>query len=274
VTLSIKNQFGLIHQKSRIMDHNYRLHQKFADIYRVLQPHFALVDGLVATTHGHYPSLYNTGKCVVPMDLLIGGIDPLATDVVAASLMGYDIKDVLHLDLCRATGIGVGERERIDILNPALLEERKKRLTHELLDDYPPDLTFLRGKERCCREGCRCNTETVVEMLYRDHKGKGGFTILMGKGIDRVEVDRISGKVHIAGSCAIQEHGVVLQNRLGKRNVTMSPGCNDLALTVHGLCRQMGVVPFTLSKVDMVSSAALFVAAKLNGSKANIVPLI
>ncbi len=273
VTLSIKNQFGLVHQQSRISNHNYRLHQKFADIYRVVRPHFALIDGLIATTHGHYPTVYNAGKCVVPMDLLVGGPDPLATDVVAASLIGFDIREVKHLDLCRATGIGNGDLARIDIVNSPLFEERRKRLTSKLLDDYPPELTFLRGKERCCSEGCRSNTETVVEMLYRDHGGKGDFTILMGKGIDRCEVDRIQGRVHIAGSCAIQEHGVALQNRLGKRNVTMSPGCNDLAQTVHGLCRQMGIIPFMLSKADMLSSAALFIAAKLNGSKANIVPL-
>jgi uncharacterized protein (DUF362 family) len=274
VTLSIKNQFGLVHQKSRIADHNYRLHQKFADIYRVIQPHFALVDGLIATTHGHYPTVYNERKCVVPMDLLVGGPDPLATDMVAASLMGYEPGEVKHLELCRATGIGNGDLSRIDIIGRPLFDERRKKLTHELLGDYPTDVTFLRGGERCCTEGCRCNTETVVEMLYRDHGGKGGFTILMGRGIDRSEVDRIGGRVHIAGSCAIQDHGVALQRRLGTRNVTMSPGCNDLAKTVHGLCRQMRVLPFTLSKADMVRSAALFIAAQLHGTKANIVPLI
>ena len=97
VTLSIKNQFGLVHQKSRIADHNYRIHQKFADIYRVLRPDFALIAGLIATTHGHYPTTYNAPKCVVPMDLLIGGSDPLAPDVVAAALMGFDLTQVKHL---------------------------------------------------------------------------------------------------------------------------------------------------------------------------------
>ena len=32
--------------------------------------------------------------------------------------------------------------------------------------------------------------------------------------IDRQEVDRITGRVHIAGSCAIQDYGVALQARL------------------------------------------------------------
>ena len=274
VTLSIKNQFGLVHQKSRIADHNYRLHQKFADIYRLLRPDFALIDGLIATNHGHYPTAYNAPKCVVPVDLLIGGLDPLATDVVGAALMGFDLAGVRHLDLCRAAGIGQSDLSRIELINRHLFEERKKNFTCELLDDYPPDITFLRGRERCCKEGCRRNTESIVEMIYRDHGGKGGFAILMGKGIDKDAVDRIQGRAHIAGSCAIQDYGLPLQARLGRRNVTMSPGCNDLAQSTAGLCKQMRIHPIQLSQVDPVRSLALFVLAKLKGSRANIVPLI
>ncbi len=274
VTLSIKNQFGLVHQKSRIADHNYRIHQKFADIYQVLRPDFVLVDGLIATTHGHYPTIYHADKCVVPMDLVIGGDDPLAVDVAGAALMGFDVEDVFHLALSREKGMGIGDMERIEIINRPLFEKRKKNLTCELLDDFPQDLVFLKGEERCCKEGCRRNTESVVEMIYRDHNGKGGFTILMGKGIDRQAVETVAGRVHIAGSCAIQEYGVALENRLGRKNVTMSPGCNDLALTVYGLCRQMKVHPIRLSKIGPLHSAALLATARLKGSSANIVPLL
>jgi len=274
VTLSIKNQFGLVHQKSRIADHNYRIHQKFADIYRVIRPDFALIDGLIATNHGHYPTTYNALKCVVPMNLLIGGVDPLATDVVGSALMGFELAEVKHLDLCRKTGIGISDMNRIDIINRELFEERRQHFTCELLDDYPPDITFLRGKERCCKEGCRRNTENIVEMIYRDHGGKGGFTIIMGKGIDKQEIDRITGRVHIAGSCAIQDYGLAMQKRLGKRNVTMSPGCNDLALSTAGLCKQMRIHPVQLSQIDLARSLVLFITAKMKGSQANIVPLI
>ena len=65
-----------------------------------------------------------------------------------------------------------------------------------------------------------------------------------------------------------------LRERLGDKIVTESPGCNDLALTVKGLCKQMHVNPIGLSSVDPVRSAALFITAKFKGSKANIVPLI
>lgn len=273
VTLSIKNQFGMVHQASRIPDHNFRLHQKFADIYRVLRPDFVLIDGLIATNHGHYIAERNISECVVPMNCLIGGNDPLAVDIVAAAFLGFGINDVEHLRLSAKTGIGEGNIDNISIINRDIFDQRRKNLTFELLDLFPPDLTILRGKERCCREGCRRNTETVAEIFYCDHKGKGGFTILMGKGIDPEEVRKINGPVHFAGSCAIQDYGLELEARLGRKKVTMSPGCNNLADTVFSLCKHMKVPPLKLAGLDPVSSLSALVAARMHGTKA-IVPSI
>jgi len=272
-TLSIKNQFGMVHQMSRVADHNYRLHRKLADIYRILRPDFALVDGLIATNHGHYIATGNSDRCVLPMDLLIAGDDPLAVDVVGSSLLGFAVDEVEHLKLCRETGIGNGDLSRIEIVNRDLYTSRRKKLTCELLDDFPPGLKILRGRERCCREGCRRNTETVVEVLHRDHGGRGGFTILMGKGIDRDEVRLISGKVHLAGSCAIQDHGIDLVKRLGRKNVTMSHGCNNLAETVYGLCKQMKVDQLELVPMGTFRALALLAKARLKKSRANITPV-
>ncbi|HPS87079.1 MAG TPA: DUF362 domain-containing protein [Spirochaetota bacterium] len=274
VTLSIKNQFGLVDQESRIADHNFRIHQKFADIYRVLRPDFVLVDGIIATNHGHYIAEGNADKCVVPMGLLISGNDPMAVDTVGAALIGYSVKDVKHLALSAKTGIGESDIRKIRIINRQLFDERKKKLTHELLDDFPPDVKIVRGRERCCPEGCKRNTETVLEVMFRDHGGKGGFTILMGRGADAGEVAAISGRVHIAGGCAIQDWGLELQERLGRKNVTMSDGCNNLAMTIYGLCKQMKVNQLKLVPVNPVSSLAALVTARIRGTRAKITPLI
>jgi uncharacterized protein (DUF362 family) len=274
VTLSIKNQFGLVDQGSRIADHNFRLHRKFTDIYRILRPDFVLVDGIIATNHGHYIAEGNADKCVVPMGLLVAGIDPMAVDTVGASLIGYSVKDVKHLALCAKTGIGESDIRKIRIINKMLFDKRKKKLTHELLDDFPPDVKIIRGLERCCPEGCRRNTETVLEVMFRDHGGCGGFTVLMGKGADAGSVAAISGRVHIAGGCAIQDWGLELQERLGKKNVTMSDGCNNLAMTIYGLCRQMKVNQLRLVPLNPVSSLIVLATARLKGTRANITPLL
>jgi uncharacterized protein (DUF362 family) len=273
VTFSIKNQFGLIHQHSRIADHNFRLHQKFADIYSVLRPDFVVIDGLIATNHGHYVAESNHDECIVPMNCLIGGPDPLAVDVAASAFLGFDIKDVEHLRLSAEKGIGEGNLKNISIINRPLFDERRKSLTFELLDKFPPGLRILRGRERCCREGCRRNTETVAEIFYCDHEGRGDFTILMGKDIDPDDVGKVTGRVHIAGSCAIQDYGLELTRRLGTKNVTMSPGCNNLADTIYGLCKHMGVQPLKLAQVNPVSSLSALITARIKGTRAIIPPL-
>ncbi len=275
VTLSIKNQFGLVHQHSRIADHNFNLHQKFADIYRIIRPDFVIIDALIATNHGHYIAEKNTDKCIVPMDCLIGGKDPMATDIVGASFMGFDISDVPHLILSKETNISSADMDNIQIINRPLYEERKKNLTHNLLEHFPPDLTILRGETRCCMEGCRRNTETVAEVFYCDHNGKGNFTILMGKDINPELVNQINTRtVHIAGGCAIQDYGLEMQRRFGKKNVTFSNGCNNLAETIHALCKHMKVNPIKLSATNPLLALTALVKAKLHGSKAIIPPLI
>lgn len=273
VTLSIKNQYGLVHHFSRIQDHNFRLHRKLADLYQVIRPDFSLIDGVIATNHGHSNAEGNLHRAVVPMNLLIAGPDPLATDVVGARLMGFPVEAVEHLRLCEALGPGTGDWNEIEVVNRGLFEERKQTLTCELFDDFPPELTVLKGRERCCREGCWRNTDAVVELLYRDCGGKGDFTILMGKGIDPAEVGKLTGRVHIAGSCAIQEYGMELQKRLGRSNVTLSPGCNDLAMTVYGLAKQMGVPLLRLVPVNPLISFATLLRGRWKGTKANIPPL-
>ncbi len=275
ITLSVKNQFGLVHHESRIADHNFNLHQKFADIYRILRPDFVIIDGLIATNHGHYIAEKNTDECIVPMNCLIGGKDPLATDVIGASFLGFDITDVTHLMLSQKAGISPVDMTNIKIINQQLFNDRKKNLTCDLLEKFPPELTILRGRTRCCKEGCRRNTETVAEIFYCDHNGKGDFTILMGKGIDPALVNKIDHPpVHIAGGCAIQDFGLEMQRRFGKKNVTFSNGCNNLPATIYALCKHMHVNPIKLSATNPVRALAALATAKFHGSKAMIPPLL
>ena len=270
VTLGIKNQFGLVHQKSRIPDHNFKLHQKLADIYANIRPDFTLIDGIEATNYGHYPALKQKPLCVVPLNVLIGGDDPMAVDVVAAKFLGFDLDKVQHLKLAAEYGFGESVFDRIAIENQHLFEERRKTFSWDLLEKFPEDMRIIRGRTLCCREGCWRNTEAVLEVFGQDFSGKGGFTILMGKGIDPAEVARVTGPVHIAGDCAMAEWYQELKGRLGRRKVTVSPGCNNLAATIDGLGRWMKIPPMRLVPINPLKSLALLLEAHLHGTKANI----
>jgi uncharacterized protein (DUF362 family) len=273
VTLGIKNQFGLIHQKSRIADHNFKLHQKIADIYAAIRPDFTLIDGIEATNYGHYPALAQKERCVVPLNLLIGGDDPLAVDVAAAEFLGFSLDEVEHLRLAAAYGLGVSDFSQIDILGRELFEQRRQQFSWSLLEKFPPGVRIIRGKTRCCTEGCRRNTEAVLEVFGQDCACRGEFTILMGQGFSPEDLASVSGPVHIAGDCAIAECYPELESRLGKRRITLSPGCNNLALTIDGIARWLHISPLSLVPLSPLKALSLLIRARINGSRANITPI-
>lgn len=274
VTLGIKNQFGLIHQRSRIPDHNFKLHQKIADIFKVIQPDFTVIDGIEATNFGHYPCESQSEKCVHQLNLLCGGNDPLAVDIVGARLLGFGIEKVPHLQCAAAFGTGEGRFEAIDMVNPDLFHARARHFSWDLLECFPEDVAIVRGRTRCCTEGCKRNTEAVLEVFAQDFNGRGGFSIVMGKDADPDRIQGLKGPVHIAGDCAIADFYQLLSDRLGRKNVTTSPGCNNLAATVAGLSKWMHVPPLKLVPMNPVKALMLLVQAKLNGTKANIPPIL
>ncbi|MFW9874808.1 MAG: DUF362 domain-containing protein, partial [Candidatus Thorarchaeota archaeon] len=77
VTLGIKNQWGFPQHADRGKDHNYNLHSKLVEIYEVIKPDIAIIDGIEATIHGHYPPTAWEDQHVIPFNILIGGKDTL-----------------------------------------------------------------------------------------------------------------------------------------------------------------------------------------------------
>ncbi|MEW5736201.1 MAG: DUF362 domain-containing protein [Thermodesulfobacteriota bacterium] len=270
VTLSVKNQFGFVTHKDRVADHNFQLHRKFADIFSLVRPDFVLVDGLLATNHGHYIAEKNADECIERPKVLFGGPDALAVDVTGSAFMGISLEEVEHLRLCAEMGLGTWDLARIEIEGRELFDSRRMSFTHQLLERFPADLRIVKGKERCCPEGCGRNTETLLEVLHCDHGGKGGFTVLMGKGIPEETVRAIDTPVHLAGSCAISDWGWHFEKEKKKRLVTLSPGCNDLSASIYSLCKQMKVNPLSLSGVGIFTSLGALVSAKARGSSSVI----
>ena len=131
-------------------------------------------------------------------------------------------------------------------------------------------MRILKGRERLCREGCQNNPLTVLQELVYDYGGKGGFTIVMGKGHDPAELNAVSGRVFVVGRCAIAEAGDLLIRRLGKRNVYFSGHCNDLCATLNALCHLTKVSPLDFVDLPFFQSVKLLALAKLHGSRANV----
>lgn len=273
ITVGIKNQYGLVAHRDRSPDHNWLLHRKLADVYAVIQPDYTLADGTVVTIYGHYPPVALQKKCLVPMNMLVGGRDTVAVDTVCARILGYGVDEVGHLREARDMGLGVADMDEIEVEGEPL-ERFDRKYPYELYDAFPHDVEIIRGRERNCLEGCDANTMALLQMLYLDFEGRGGFTIVMGKGFDRREIDSIEGRVLVAGPCAYDEVFHRLRDRLGNRKVFATTECNDLASTTGALGTLMKVNTLKLVPLNPVKSAVILAQAKLHGSKARIAPII
>lgn len=116
----LKNQFGCISTRNKEQYHPF-LPKVIADVNSILKPDLCLIDGLVAM-EGKGPGFGDPKE----MNLLIVGNDPVATDAVAASVMGIAPRSVPHLK--EAAGRRIGE---IELRNIVLLGEKIEEVQRE-----------------------------------------------------------------------------------------------------------------------------------------------
>ncbi len=270
VTLGIKNQWAFPQQNDRRSDHNYNLPHKLVDVLGYIQPDFTLIEGVEGTVHGHYPVTRFADECVKPFRVLIGSDNVVAADLAGARLFGLTAEDVPHLEIAMERGDGKDVKSFEDIEIIGDISDFDEKYETDLLPKFPDDVTVLKGKERLCREGCKNNPLTLLQVLAYDYGGKGGWTMVMGKGHDPAEIDAVMGRVLVMGRCARAEIGDRLIRRLGKKNVYFSGHCNDLCATLNAMCHLMGVSPLKLAPMPFIQALGLFMASKLRGTKANI----
>lgn len=135
VTLSMKNLIGLtpIEEYRRqpadtnrsflhgYADHDTRLPRVIVDLNRTVPVRLAIIDGIMTSQGGAGP--WQTSLNQISPGLLIAGKDPVATDSVSTSVMGFDpeadwpASPFLHGDnhIALAHGLGLGTNHLADI---------------------------------------------------------------------------------------------------------------------------------------------------------------
>lgn len=271
VTLGIKSQWGFVAQRDRVADHNHLLHAKLVDILEMLRPDFTLVDAREATQHGHYPSDRLRDRQIVPYGLLLGGDDVVSTDALGCHLMGFDWRDVEQVRLAHERGLGIADLDGVEIIGDP--NEHRRELSWELLPIFPKDVDVHRGEALCCKEGCGSNVMACLQTFSLDFNGKGGFSVLMGKGWDPKRLEGLQERVLVVGKCAVEEVGERVRSIRKRGEVAFSHGCNNLTETITHLLRWMNISPLKMVPVHPLRSSLLLLQAKAKGSSAAIPPL-
>ncbi len=280
-TLGIKNQWGFPVHECRGMDHNYNLHNKLVDVLSLIRPDVTLIEGIEGTIYGHYPVTALADHCIKPFGILLASRNVVAADLAAAGVLGFDSADVPHIDLAVKRGLGRGvagagdlelEGDVISSESLDILHDRPPgdKYPSDLFDSFPSDVKVLRGRNLACREGCVNNPLTLLQVLFHDYGGRGGWTLMMGKGFDAEDIDQIEGKVLVAGHCAVEEVGGLLVDRLGRKNVYFSGECNDLVSTAEAMFHLMRVNPMALLRRRKVRALMAYLSARLHGSRSRV----
>jgi uncharacterized protein (DUF362 family) len=74
---------------------------------------------------------------VYPLNAVIGGFDPVATDAVGCAVMCLDNRKVLHLSMAQERGLGVNDLERIVVTGEPI-----EKVKHPA-NPYSPDQRML-----------------------------------------------------------------------------------------------------------------------------------
>lgn len=98
VTLGLKNNKGVLRLADKRKFHLNNLHESIANLATIIPVSLSVIDASTAV-EGNGPG--RTGKTVSDMNLIIAGTNLLATDLLAAQIMGIDIKNVKHLSIAQ-----------------------------------------------------------------------------------------------------------------------------------------------------------------------------
>ena len=118
VSLSLKNQKGLLDDETKKRFHIMGLHEPIAELARVIAPRLVVVDGIVGI-QGTGPG--NTGKKVTS-GLVIAGMNSTEVDAACCRLIGFIPENIEHLRIAHSLGLGnlnssiLGDYSRIPFL--------------------------------------------------------------------------------------------------------------------------------------------------------------
>jgi uncharacterized protein (DUF362 family) len=273
VTLGVKNQQAFPIHSDRMHRHNHdTLHRRLASIYDLIRPDFCIIEGLNAVYHGHFPATALLDRCIDPMNILIGGRDTLAVDAVGARVLGYEVDDVEHLRICREWGLGEADLDKIEVMGVPL-SRFSQCYPHTLIGAFNPDVCIVEGAEGGCAEGCRGNSLAIQEMLYNDFQGKGGWTLVFGKAVDKAKLEDVPGAILVVGPCAVGELREWLEQRYPDRKLCFIDVCNDLRTNLMYQSRLMGVSPMQMAPVNPITAAWLLLMARWHGTTARVPPM-
>lgn len=135
VTCALKNMFGAI-SKPRKYTYHGRIAEVIAGVNKIIRSDIIVVDGLIAK-----------GSCPKKLGVILVADDPLATDFMAARIMGFNPKSIAYLNLARKEQVGqIGKLDLIEDVKLAGIRREFPHFNHVIHNfSWNMQLKLLRG---------------------------------------------------------------------------------------------------------------------------------
>ncbi|MBU2488397.1 MAG: DUF362 domain-containing protein [Proteobacteria bacterium] len=219
MTGAVKLNIGILSDDERSIRHDFLLNEKIADLLTVGTPDFIMMDAIdVGLGNEAFPTPRHLG-------LVLMGKNPMAVDLVGASLLGLAAGDVPYLAVCIERGYGPAELGGVELLGDVASigeldrhAEKLKPYDEEFFrwQDIHAELSRLQSPMRLfqgpykeggglCETGCVMGLKMFLGALER-FAGPGPFagalpvTFVIGKVEE--PVDARGHEVFLLGSCA------------------------------------------------------------------------
>jgi uncharacterized protein (DUF362 family) len=236
LSAALKLNIGILCDRERMWNHNYKLEEKVVDLYEVGRPDFIATDGIEISLGGNQLTQHG-----YPLGLIVMAKNAVAHDAVCAHILHLDPEKVPHLRIARDRGYGPLDLESINVAGDISIDEvahttKKWDLGFMDVRDLDCGMEILCG-EPFCQGGCH---GVVLDWLYmiKDRKPQlwenlPSWTLLMGKYKGDVSAE----KLMVIGSCAEIQGNV--KARVKRRIKGCPPKHKDLVL---GFLLKAGIV--------------------------------
>jgi uncharacterized protein (DUF362 family) len=193
-TLSLKNMKGVMPGAEKRKSHRLGLDMAIVDLNSVVRPSYAVIDATVGME-----GLWQYPQDSRKMGLIVAGRDALAVDIVGASLMGIDPKQIMHLQYLAKQEGTIVDLGQIEIVGEPLDKHRQQFKTgFQVFEARYPEVHIVQGESACSG----CTSELVTAITYMKQAGYSremeGLTVIIGNPAEL----EVTGKTAALGKCA------------------------------------------------------------------------
>ena len=170
VSMAVKNLQGVMPPLEKYMSHFFGLWQNLVNIHHLVKPGLTIIDGI--TGQEDFGPVSGTPK---PMNVLIGGTNPVAVDATAMRVMGLDPASSPPVLLAYLQGLGPIGRESIEVAGLSI---------DDVASPFKRPLIDLRGgadfriHDGGACPGCRGYLHFVLNKLRRPDPASSGRLLI------------------------------------------------------------------------------------------------